>query len=526
MALTTCKSMKETRGHNTIDSMFASRYVQCELPKFTIPERATPKDAAYQIISDELMLDGNPRLNLASFVTTWMEPECDKLIMSALNKNYIDMDEYPITTELQDRCVNMVARLFNAPIEEGEQAIGAGTVGSSEAIMLAGLAFKRKWQNERKAAGKPWDKPNLVTGANVQVCWEKFARYFEVELREVKLKEDYYVMDPYKAVELVDENTICVCAILGSTYNGEFEDVQLLNDLLEEKNREKGLHVPIHVDAASGGFIAPFLYPDIVWDFRLPLVKSINVSGHKYGLVYAGIGWVVWRSKEDLPEELVFHVNYLGADQPTFTLNFSKGASQVIAQYYQLIRLGFEGYKNIMANCAMNAKILTKAIESTGRFKILSKEVGVPVVAFSLLDNSDHNEYEISHQLRHYGWTVPAYTMAADAQHVTLLRVVVREDFSRSLSDRLLTDIKRVLAYFDARPSKLIEAVTAAVVEENKEQHLEMPTTPDAVKATQAFNTVILEHVACKKKHNGHHHSRSRGGHGKKHASPKANGVC
>lgn len=255
-------------------------------------------------------------------------------------------------------------------------------------------------------------------------------------------------------------------------------------------------------------------------------MKSINVSGHKYGLVYAGIGWVVWRSKEDLPEELVFHVNYLGADQPTFTLNFSKGASQVIAQYYQLIRLGFEGYKNIMANCAMNAKILTKAIESTGRFKILSKEVGVPVVAFSLLDNSDHNEYEISHQLRHYGWTVPAYTMAADAQHVTLLRVVVREDFSRSLSDRLLTDIKRVLAYFDARPSKLIEAVTAAVVEENKEQHLEMPTTPDAVKATQAFNTVILEHVACKKKHNGHHHSRSRGGHGKKHASPKANGVC
>lgn len=341
MALTTTRSIK--REHNTIDSMFASRYVQCELPKFTIPQNETPKDAAYQIISDELMLDGNPRLNLASFVTTWMEPECDKLIMSALNKNYIDMDEYPITTELQDRCVNMIARLFNAPIEAGEQAVGAGTVGSSEAIMLAGLAFKRKWQNERKAAGKPWDKPNLVTGANVQVCWEKFGRYFEVDLREVKLTEDYYIMDPKKAVELCDENTICVCAILGSTYNGEFEDVQLLNDLLAKKNAEKGWNIPIHVDAASGGFIAPFIYPDIVWDFRLPLVKSINVSGHKYGLVYAGIGWVVWRNKEDLPEELVFHVNYLGADQPTFTLNFSKGASQVIAQYYQLIRLGFEG---------------------------------------------------------------------------------------------------------------------------------------------------------------------------------------
>jgi glutamate decarboxylase len=491
MALTTVKSMKETRAHNTIDSMFASRYVQCELPKFSIPKQETPKEAAYQIISDELMLDGNPRLNLASFVTTWMEPECDKLIMTALNKNYIDMDEYPITTELQDRCVNMIARLFNAPIEAGEQAVGAGTVGSSEAIMLAGLAFKRKWQNERKAAGKPWDKPNLVTGANVQVCWEKFGRYFEVELREVKLTEDYYVINPEKAVELCDENTICVCAILGSTYNGEFEDVKTLNDLLEKKNAEKGWHIPIHVDAASGGFIAPFIYPDLVWDFRLPLVKSINVSGHKYGLVYAGIGWVVWRNKEDLPEELIFHVNYLGADQPTFTLNFSKGASQVIAQYYQLIRLGFDGYRNIMANCAMNAKILTQAIEKLGRFKILSKEIGVPVVAFSLLDNHDHDEYEISDGLRRYGWTVPAYTMAPDAQHVTLLRVVVREDFSRSLADRLVTDIKRVLAYMDARPSKLIQSVTEAVQQENLELHSPRPKSAAEVKKMNAFNLTL-----------------------------------
>ncbi|RWV80155.1 hypothetical protein GW17_00058615 [Ensete ventricosum] len=268
-----------------------------------MPEYSIPKEAAYQIINDELMLDGNPRLNLASFVTTWMEPECDKLIMAAINKNYVDMDEYPVTTELQS-----------------EAAVGVGTVGSSEAIMLAGLAFKRKWQNRRKAEGKPYDKPNIVTGANVQ-----FARYFEVELKEVKLRDGYYVMDPKKAVELVDENTICVAAILGSTLNGEFEDVKLLNDLLTEKNKKKGWDTPIHVDAASGGFIAPFLYPELEWDFRLPLVKSINVSGHKYGLVYAGIGWVIWRSKDDLPEELIFHINYLGADQPTFTLNFSKG---------------------------------------------------------------------------------------------------------------------------------------------------------------------------------------------------------
>ncbi|KAK4416943.1 Glutamate decarboxylase [Sesamum alatum] len=237
--------------------------------------------------------------------------------------------------------------------------MGVGTVGSSEAIMLAGLAFKRRWQNKMKEAGKPCDKPNIVTGANVQVCWEKFARYFEVELKEVKLSDGYFVMDPDKAVEMVDENTICVAAILGSTLNGEFEDVKRLNDLLVEKKTKK---------QASGGFIAPFLYPELEWDFRLPLVKCINVSGHKYGLVYAGIGWVIWRSKEDLPEELIFHINYLGADQPTFTLNFSKD------------------------------------------------------------------------MLRRFGWIVPAYTMPPDAQHVTVLRVVVERLF-KTLAERLVIDM-------------------------------------------------------------------------------------
>ncbi|OAY64799.1 Glutamate decarboxylase 1 [Ananas comosus] len=393
MALSKTASQTDVSIHST----FASRYVRTSLPRFRMPEESIPKEAAYQIINDELMLDGNPRLNLASFVTTWMEPECDKLIMAAANKNYVDMDEYPVTTELQNRCVNMIAHLFNAPLGESEAAVGVGTVGSSEAIMLAGLAFKRKWQNKRKAEGKPFDKPNIVTGANVQVCWEKFARYFEVELKEVKLRDGYYVMDPEKAVELVDENTICVAAILGSTLNGEFED----------------------------------------WDFRLPLVKSINVSGHKYGLVYAGIGWCIWRSKEDLPDELIFHINYLGADQPTFTLNFSKGSSQVIAQYYQLIRLGYE-----------------QGLERTGRFDIVSKDDGVPLVAFSLKDRSRHDEFEVSDFLRRFGWIVPAYTMPPDAQHITVLRVVIREDFSRTLAERLVYDIEKVLHELDALPPK------------------------------------------------------------------------
>ncbi|KAF7045350.1 hypothetical protein CFC21_054462 [Triticum aestivum] len=440
----------------SVHSTFASRYVRSSLPRYHMPEKSIPKEAAYQIINDELMLDGNPRLNLASFVTTWMEPECDKLVMASMNKNYVDMDEYPVTTEFQNRCVNMIAHLFHAPLGESETAVGVGTVGSSEAIMLAGLAFKRKWQNKRRAEGKPFDKPNIVTGANVQVCWEKFARYFEVELKEVKLREGYYVMDPEQAVEMVDENTICVAAILGSTLNGEFEDVKRINDLLEEKNKETGWETAIHVDAASGGFIAPFLYPELEWDFRLPWVKSINVSGHKYGLVYPGIGWCVWRTKDDLPDDLVFHINYLGTDQPTFTLNFSKGSSQVIAQYYQFIRQGFEGYRNIMENCQENAMVVKEGLERTGRFNIVSKDQGVPLVAFSLKDHTRHDEFEVSDMLRRFGWIVPAYTMPADAQHVTVLRVVIREEFSRTLAERLVLHIDTVMNQLDALPSNSV----------------------------------------------------------------------
>ncbi|KAK4490431.1 hypothetical protein RD792_001108 [Penstemon davidsonii] len=518
MVLTKAVSESDVSVHCT----FASRYVRTSLPsiyyieislfiylfnvyRYKMPENSIPKEAAYQIINDELMLDGNPRLNLASFVTTWMEPECDKLIMDSINKNYVDMDEYPVTTELQakkqNRCVNMIANLFNAPLGDGDTAVGVGTVGSSEAIMLAGLAFKRKWQNKMKQLGKPCDKPNIVTGANVQVCWEKFARYFEVELKEVKLSEGYYVMDPEKAVEMVDENTICVAAILGSTLNGEFEDVKRLNDLLVEKNKETGWDTPIHVDAASGGFIAPFLYPELEWDFRLPLVKSINVSGHKYGLVYAGIGWVIWRNKEDLPEELIFHINYLGADQPTFTLNFSKGSSQIIAQYYQLIRLGFEGYRNIMENCQENALVLKNGLEKTGRFNIVSKDEGVPLVAFSLKDNSRHTEFEVSDMLRRSGWIVPAYTMPANAQHVTVLRVVIREDFSRTLAERLVIDIEKALVELDSFPSRITQKLIATGTEE--EEYHKAVVKKTAIEVQREVTNAWRKMVADRKKTNG-----------------------
>eukprot|EP00897_Mesotaenium_endlicherianum_P008597 jgi/Mesen1/7766/ME000408S06877 len=506
--------------NHIVDVVFASRYSADEIPKYKLPAEETHKDAAYQIIHDELMLDGNPRLNLASFVTTWMEPECDKLIAETLNKNYIDMDEYPITTEIQDRCVNIIANLFNAPLGDGDNAIGTGTVGSSEAIMLAGLAFKRKWQQKRKAAGKPFDKPNMVTGANVQVCWEKFARYFEVELRDVKLTENKYVLDVEKAVEMVDENTICVAGILGSTYNGEFEDIKLLNDLIDKKNKETGWDIPIHVDAASGGFVAPFVYPDLVWDFRLPWVKSINVSGHKYGLVYPGVGWVVWRSKQDLPEDLIFHVNYLGADQPTFTLNFSKGASQLIAQYYQFLRLGFRGYKAIISNCQQNAEHLKDALLKTGKFTILSKDIGVPLVAFALKDRKRFDEYELAKRLRQFGWIVPAYTMAPNAESVNLLRVVVREDFSLALAERLVTHIKETIAELEALPPAAVRVVAEKIVKEQ-------PAMTDKVLDDLKTNN--------KRKNEGDpdasvfdpKHLLQKTFHvWKKHSVPKTNGVC
>ncbi|PNX71926.1 glutamate decarboxylase [Trifolium pratense] len=407
----------------------------------------------------------------------------------------------------------MIAHLFNAPLEENEAAVGVGTVGSSEAIMLAGLAFKRKWQNKRKQEGKPFDKPNIVTGANVQVCWEKFARYFEVELKEVKLSEGYYVMDPKKAVDLVDENTICVAAILGSTLNGEFEDVKTLNDLLVEKNKETGWDTPIHVDAASGGFIAPFIYPELVWDFRLPLVKSINVSGHKYGLVYAGIGWAVWRSKEDLPEELIFHINYLGADQPTFTLNFSKGSSQVIAQYYQLIRLGYEGYKNVMENCRDNMIVLKEGLEKMGRFNIVSKEDGVPLVAFTLKDHTNFDEFQISDLLRRFGWIVPAYSMPPDAQHITVLRVVIREDFSRTLAERLVADVEKVLHELDtlAARIRLISSTSNVTISEEvvKNNGQVVATKKSALETQREITAVWKKFVLERKKLND-----------------KMNGVC
>ncbi|KAI8816846.1 glutamate decarboxylase [Fimicolochytrium jonesii] len=443
-------------------AVYGSNYSRNPIPRYSMPEDEMPPSTAYQFIKDELALDGNPILNLATFVTTYMEPEADKLIAENISKNFIDAEEYPMSAELQNRCVNMIARLFNAPVGKGANALGVSTIGSSEAIMLSTLAMKRRWQQRRKAEGKSTDKPNLVMGANVQVCWEKAVRYMEIEARYVNCDEEHLFLNPEKAIGLVDENTIGVCAILGSTYTGHYEDAEKMNELLLKLKKEKGLDVPMHIDAASGGFVAPFVAEDLKWDFRLETVVSINVSGHKYGLCYAGIGWALWRSPEYLPDDLVFHINYLGADQASFTLNFSKGASPVISQYYVLIRQGKAGFRAIMENLYINTNYLADELEATGRFKILSArdpKKGLPLVAFSLKKNGGHhfNETDISHVLRQRGWIIPAYTMAPDAQKISLLRVVLREDFSRNRCDLLVADLKATVEYLDKQDKQWIQ---------------------------------------------------------------------
>ncbi|KAI0180709.1 glutamate decarboxylase [Hypoxylon sp. FL1284] len=425
-------------------SVYGSKFAAEDLPKHEMPEGEMPKDVAYRMIKDELSLDGNPMLNLASFVTTYMEEEAEKLMAESFSKNFIDYEEYPQSADIQNRCVSMIGRLFNAP-SDGEGAVGTSCVGSSEAIMLAVLAMKKRWKNKRQAAGKSTDKPNIIMSSAVQVCWEKATRYFEVDEKLVYCTPDRFVIDPQQTVDLVDENTIGICVILGTTYTGEYEDVKSVNDLLIEK----GLDTPIHVDAASGGFVAPFVTPDLEWDFRCEHVVSINVSGHKYGLVYPGVGWVIWRDAEFLPQELVFNINYLGADQSSFTLNFSKGASQVIGQYYQLIRLGKKGYRAIMSNLTRTANYLSDALETLG-FVIMSKKSGegLPLVAFRLADPADpeterhYDEFAIAHKLRARGWVVPAYTMAPNTNNLKMLRVVVREDFTKNRCDALIADIR------------------------------------------------------------------------------------
>jgi glutamate decarboxylase len=421
------------------------------VPKHRLPDEMLDGRAAYQLVHDELMLDGNPRTNLATFVTTWMEDEAGRLLDECADKNLIDKDEYPQTAELERRCVNILASLWNSPTE-GDTAVGCSTTGSSEACMLAGLALKRRWSARPGSNG---GRPNLVMGINVQVCWDKFCNYFEVEPRQVPMEGNRFNLDPEAAVALCDENTIGVVAILGSTFDGSYEPVAELATALDELQERKGLDIPIHVDGASGAFVAPFIDPQLVWDFRLPRVASINASGHKYGLVYPGVGWALWRDEAALPEELVFHVNYLGGDMPTFSLNFSRPGAQVAMQYYVFLHLGFEGFRRVQQASRDVATGLARRIADLGPFELLTDGSELPAFAFKLRDEIDnYSVFDVSTRLRERGWIVPAYTFPKNREDLAVLRVVVRNGFSADLAELFLGDLERLIAQLERQPQQ------------------------------------------------------------------------
>ncbi|MGP8022997.1 MAG: glutamate decarboxylase [Methanobacterium sp.] len=432
------KLKKSEKEHNNNTTPYGSRYFDKSIPKFELPKEGMPASAAYQLIHDELNLDGNPALNLASFVTTWMEPQADKLIMESIDKNYVDNDEYPQTEKIQERSINMLARLFNAP--EECISMGTATIGSSEAIMLGLLAHKWTWRERRKAEGKDSDKPNIVMGADVHTVWEKFARYFDVELKLIPLQEDLYTITADDVAEEIDENTIAVGAVIGTTFTGQMDPIKDINDVLIKIRDDKGWDIPIHVDGASGGFIAPFLHPNLLWDFRLEQVKSINVSGHKYGLVYPGVGWLIFKDKVDIPDDLVFNINYLGGNMANYSLNFSKGSSTIIAQYYNFIRLGFDGYRDIMDIMSENAKYLANELLKTGKFEVINKNVTFPLVTVKLKD-ADFTVFQLSEKLREKGWIIPAYTLPKNAEDIAVLRMVIKENFGRDMVECLIADI-------------------------------------------------------------------------------------
>lgn len=438
-----------------LDDVYASADLSVSIAKYRLPDEEHDPRHIFQLVRDELLLDGNSQQNLATFCQTWLEPEIHRLMEACIDKNMIDKDEYPQTAEIESRCVHMLADLWNSPL--AENTIGCSTTGSSEASMLGGMALLWRWRQRMKAQGKPADKPNLVTGP-VQICWHKFTRYWDIEHREVPLEGDRLMMTPDEAVKYCDENTIAVVPTLGLTFTCAYEPVKDISEALDRLEKDTGLSIPIHVDAASGGFLAPFVDPELVWDFRLDRVASINTSGHKFGLAPLGVGWVIWRDKEHLPEDLVFRVNYLGGDMPTFALNFSRPGGQIVVQYYNLLRLGREGYRKIQQAGYDTAAYLADEIGRMEPFKIIyDGRGGIPGLCWSLREGRDHpfTLYDIADRLRGRGWQVPAYSMPKNREDLVIQRIVVRHGFSRDLASLLLDDMRRALEHFEKRPVSL-----------------------------------------------------------------------
>lgn len=445
---------KNSIRHKMNDDIYASADLSVNVPKYRFPASEHNARNVYAIVRDELMLDGNSRQNLATFCQTWVEPEVHMLMNDCIDKNMVDKDEYPQTAEIEGRCVHMLADLWNAP--ESANTIGCSTNGSSEAAMLGGMAMKRRWEARQKAAGHPIDKPNLITGP-VQVCWHKFTRYWDIEHREIPMQDGRFLMTPEEVLSRCDENTIGVVPTLGVTFTGQYEPVEAVAAALDSLEARTGLDIPIHVDAASGGFLAPFCTPDLIWDFRLTRVKSINASGHKFGLAPLGVGWALWREAQDLPEDLVFWVNYLGGNMRDVGLNFSRPGGPVVCQYYNFLRLGREGYQKIHSTCYETADFVAGEVEKLGPFEIIhsgNPNSGIPAVCWKITDGVDpgFNLYDLADRLRARGWQVPAYSLPVNCCDTVIQRVLIRHGVSRDLGEQLIDDIKHALEYLKKHP--------------------------------------------------------------------------
>lgn len=446
------------------DDVYASVDLAVKMPKHRFPESEHDPRHAYSVVHDELMLDGNSRQNLATFCQTWLEPEVHQLMDECVNKNMVDKDEYPQTAEIESRCVNMLGDLWHAPADANH--VGCSTTGSSEAAMLGGMAMKRRWEAQRKSVGKPIDNPNLVTGP-VQICWHKFTRYWDIEHREIPMEKGRLIMTPEEVLDRCDENTIGVVPTLGVTFTCQYEPVKAVATALDQLEKEQGWNIPIHVDAASGGFLAPFCARELEWDFRIPRVKSINSSGHKFGLSPLGVGWVLWRDESDLPDDLVFWVNYLGGNMRDIALNFSRPGGQVVCQYYNFLRLGKQGYRRIHAACYETAQYLAGEIAKLGPFEILyggDMKAGIPALCWKIKDGIDpgFSLFDLADRLRSRGWQVPAYSLPANCQDSAIQRILVRHGVSRDLGSLLLEDMKHSLDYFQKHPIQIPMAAAEA----------------------------------------------------------------
>lgn len=444
----TSKDKKEIMD-DMLSPVYGSKWDTLSMENKEIPDDLMRSDQAYQIIRDELNLQGNPDLNLATFVTTWMEPEAEKLMQLGAKYNLIDEDEYPQLKVIEDRVMGMQASLFNVP--KNCTPIGVTTTGSSEAIMLGLLAHKWMWRKKREDNGLEASKPNVIFGADVHTCWEKFARYFDVEIRIIPLEKDKYTINADDVKKLLDENTIAVGVIVGTTFTGQIDDIDGINKLLVEHKKITGDDIPIHVDAASGGFVMPFVDPDFLWDFRLEQVRSINVSNHKFGLVYAGMGSLIFKDAKYLPVELPFEINYLGGVMDNYSLNFSKSSSGLLAQYYNFLRFGKIGYKKIMDAVMNNAAILEKYLLNSGYFELLTATKYLPVVVVRLNSDYGFTVFDLSFELKKCGWIIPAYTLPANVEDIAVLRMVIKENFSHDLAEKLIADIKQAIEYLNLK---------------------------------------------------------------------------